>query len=97
MTRHASVDLEGSPDRFGYECGVSLAELTEACAERAGRRVDITSQPDTNPVDIPYYVTDNSAVTTATGWRPRVSMSDILDDIFGWLREHGRELEAIPK
>jgi len=84
MTRHASVDLKGSPDRFGY-------------AERAGRRVDITSQPDTNPVDIPYYVTDNSAVTTATGWRPRLSMSDILDDIFGWLREHGRELEAIPK
>jgi CDP-paratose 2-epimerase len=97
MTRHASVDLKGSPDRFGYECGVSLAELTEACAERAGRRVDITSQPDTNPVDIPYYVTDNSAVTTATGWRSRLSMSDILDDIFGWLREHGRELEAIPK
>jgi len=59
--------------------------------------VDITSQPDTNPVDIPYYVTDNSAVTTATGWRPRLSMSDILDDIFGWLREHGRELEALPK
>ena len=97
MTRQPSVDLKGSPDRFGYECSVSLAELTEACAERAGRRVDITSQPDTNPVDIPYYVTDNSAVTTATGWRPRLSMSDILDDIFGWLREHGRELEAILK
>ena len=83
MTRQPSVDLKGSPDRFGYECSVSLAELTEACAERAGRRVDITSQPDTNPVDIPYYVTDNSAVTTATGWRPRLSMSDILDDISG--------------
>ena len=67
MTRHASVDLKGSSDCFGYECGVSLAELTEACAERAGRRVDITSQPDTNPVDIPYYVTDNSAVTTRPG------------------------------
>jgi hypothetical protein len=34
-------------------------------------------------------------VTAATGWRPRLSVSDILDDIFGWLREHRGELEAI--
>jgi CDP-paratose 2-epimerase len=40
----------------GVECSASLAELTETCAERAGRRVDITSQPETNPVDVPYYV-----------------------------------------
>src|SRR5271165_2330241 len=81
----------------GAECSVSLAELTETCVERAGRRLAITSQPETNPVDVPYYVTDYSAVTAATGWRPRLSMTDILDDIFGWLREHRRELEAILK
>ena len=63
--------------------------------ERTGRRLAITSQPETNPVDVPYYVTDNSAVTAATGWRPRLSMPDILDDIFAWLREHRRELEGI--
>jgi CDP-paratose 2-epimerase len=81
----------------GVECSVSLAELTETCIERTGRRVAISSQPETNPVDVPYYVTDNSAVTAATGWRPRRSMSDILDEIFGWLREHRRELEVIMK
>src|SRR6516225_7882162 len=81
----------------GAERTVSLAELTETCVERTGRRLAITSQPETNPADVPYYVTDHSAVTTATGWRPRLSMSAILDDIFGWLREHGRELEAILK
>jgi CDP-paratose 2-epimerase len=81
----------------GTECSVSLAELTEICVERSGRRVAITSQPETNPVDVPYYVTDNSAVTAATGWRPRLSMTDILDEIFGWLREHRRELEVILK
>jgi CDP-paratose 2-epimerase len=81
----------------GAECSVSLAELTEACIERTGRRVRIASQPETNPVDVPYYVSDNSAVTAATGWRPHLSVTDILNDIFGWLREHRRELEVILK
>ena len=79
----------------GAECSVSLAELTEACVERTGRRLAITSQPATHPVDVPYYVTDNSAVTAATGWRPQLSMSDMLDEIFAWLREHRREVEVI--
>jgi hypothetical protein len=37
--------------------------------------VPITSQPKTNPMDVPYYVTDNSAVTAVTGWRPHLSMA----------------------
>jgi CDP-paratose 2-epimerase len=81
----------------GAGCCVSLAELTEACAERTGQRLAIGSQPETNAVDIPFYVTDNSAVSAATGWRPHFSMTDILDDIFRWLREHRREVEAILK
>jgi CDP-paratose 2-epimerase len=79
----------------GAERSVSLAELTETCIDRAGRQISIAPQPDTSPVDVPYYVTDTSAVTAATGWRPRLSMSDILDEIFVWLREHRRELEVI--
>jgi len=81
----------------GAKCSVSLAELTEACVERTGRRLAITSQPATHPVDVPYYVTDNSAVTAATGWRPRLSMSDILDDIFQWLFDNRGEVETILK
>jgi CDP-paratose 2-epimerase len=81
----------------GAECSVSLAELTEACVRHTGRRLSIASQPETNPVDIPYYVTDTTAVTGTTGWRPRLSMADVLDDIFGWLRDHRGELEAVLK
>lgn len=81
----------------GAECSVSLKELTQKCAERAGRRLALGFRPETDPVDIPYYVTDNTAVTAATGWRPRLSVSDILDDVFRWLRDHGDELGAILK
>jgi CDP-paratose 2-epimerase len=79
----------------GLERSVSLAELTEACVQHTGRRLLIMSQAETNPVDIPFYVTDNTAVASATGWHPRLSVSDILDDIFCWLREHRGELEAM--
>jgi CDP-paratose 2-epimerase len=79
----------------GVERSVSLAELTEACVQYTGRRLSISSQPETNPVDIPFYVTDNTAVSAATGWHPRFSMSEILADIFAWLREHRGEVEAL--
>jgi CDP-paratose 2-epimerase len=81
----------------GADCSVSLAELTEACRRHTGKRLLITSQPETNPVDIPYYVTDNTAVASATGWQPRLSLSDILDDIFEWLRQHREDVEPILK
>jgi CDP-paratose 2-epimerase len=81
----------------GARQSVSLAELTELCAARAGRRLTIASRPQTDPVDIPLYVTDNTAVTAATGWRPEVSLEAMLDDIFEWLRTHRGEVEGILK
>lgn len=79
----------------GARRSLSLAELTEQCAGRAGRHLMIASRPQTDPVDIPFYVTDNTAVTAATGWRPEVSLGEMLDDIFEWLREDRGQIEAI--
>jgi len=81
----------------GADCSVSLKELTEKCVERAGRQLALVSRPETDPVDIPFYVTDNSTVSAATGWRPSLSVGHILDDVFGWLRNHRGEVEAILK
>ena len=79
----------------GLAGSVSLRELTAACAERVGRAVPIGRDPTTRPADVPWYVTDNGAVTTETGWRPQRSISNILDEVFGWLREHRTRLEPI--
>jgi CDP-paratose 2-epimerase len=79
----------------GADRSLSLLELTEACERHTGQHIVFASQTGTNPVDIPYYVTDYAAVTAATGWRPRLSISDILDDIFRWLRNHRDEMEVI--
>jgi CDP-paratose 2-epimerase len=80
----------------GLGCSVSLAELTAMCAARTGDvSPAITSDPKTRAADIPYYVTDNTLVTARTGWAPRRTVDDILDDVFQWLRDHRAALEPI--
>src|SRR5215472_9807123 len=79
----------------GAAGSVSLAELTAMCVRHTGRNLVIASQPQTNPVDVPYYVTDNTAVTAAAEWHPRRTMAHILDDIFRWLLDYRSEVQAI--
>jgi CDP-paratose 2-epimerase len=79
----------------GTEVSVSLAELTALCAARTSYRLDLGSNPATRPVDIPYYVSDNTAVYKATGWTPTRSIEAILDEILEWLARYRTELEPV--
>jgi len=79
----------------GASVNVSLLELTRHCAALTGRHLEIGGDPDTRPADIPWYVTDNTAVTQATGWRPRHDVASILADIHAWLIDHRQALEPI--
>lgn len=74
---------------------VSLAELTGLCAHAAGRQIHIGSQPETRAADIPWYVTDNAAVSAATGWKPLIGVSALVYDVFAWLRRDRAALEPI--
>jgi CDP-paratose 2-epimerase len=94
----------GAPDRHwgktynvggGHELSISLAQLTEQCAARTGRNVDLTSDPATRPADIPFYVTDTTCVEEATGWSPTRSVSIILDEVLEWLTDQRAALEPI--
>jgi CDP-paratose 2-epimerase len=78
----------------GHARSVSLAELTALCQTRAGT-IPVDSNPATTEADIPYYVTDNTAVTSSTGWRPTRSLDTLLDDVFAWLRDHRATLEPV--
>lgn len=79
----------------GSDQSVSLAELTALCRTRAGRSISIGSDPSTADADVPYYVTDNAAVTAATGWRPTRNLGTILDDVFAWLRDERERLMSV--
>jgi len=87
----------GSPHNVGGGAAnaFSLAELTRACAERAGRTIPIGTSPETRPADIPWYVTDNARTTEVTGWHPKRGVDVILDDIFKWLTVFRDRLEGV--
>ncbi len=79
----------------GPKISVSLLELTEICNKISGNTIKIGVQPETHPADIPYYVTDNSDVSSNTGWKPKRSVADIINDIFSWLRANQENLRNI--
>jgi CDP-paratose 2-epimerase len=79
----------------GHDRSVSLAELTALCAQRSGRKLAISTDPVTRAADIPYYITDNTAVSTATGWEPKTSVPTIVDEIFAWLEANRQQLQPI--
>jgi CDP-paratose 2-epimerase len=79
----------------GRERSVSLRELSRLCAERAGRELEIGSDSETHPADVPYFVTDNRDATERTGWRPGRSTESLLDDVFAWLRAGEPELRRL--
>lgn len=75
----------------GLGNSVSLRELTQLCRDATGVALTLGSQPETHPADVPWYVTDNRAVTAATGWQPRRDIGMLLRDVIAWLDGH-REL-----
>jgi CDP-paratose 2-epimerase len=79
----------------GHDRSVSLRELSNLCAEMTGNRIEIGSDPETHPSDIPYHVTDNREVTEKTGWKPRRSLEVTLRDVLQWLDQHRTALERL--
>jgi len=80
----------GGPDN-----SVSLRELSALCAERSEHDLEIGSDAETHPADVPYFVTDNRDATARTGWRPRRGLENLVDDVFAWLRSGGPELRLL--
>jgi CDP-paratose 2-epimerase len=79
---------------FTYNVGggrggsLSLLETTALCRELSGRELEVGSAVETRPGDVPYYVSDCSALFARTDWRPRRDPRTILADIFAWIDDH---------
>lgn len=79
----------------GTAGSVSLRELTALCEKISGRHIDIGKDPPTRPADVPYYVSDCSALAARSRWRPRRTVTDVADDIHRWLVDERRWLEPV--
>lgn len=79
----------------GTETSISLKELTAICQKITGNKVNITEASEERQADIRIYITDNSLVRTATGWRPTTGIDDIILDIYHWIKENDKILRPI--
>ena len=62
--------------------GISVQQLAERVLKRRGISADVISDPAlSRPSDTPFLVGDNTKLQSATGWRPRRSVDDIIDEL----------------
>lgn len=79
----------------GLENSVSLKELTRICMEVTGRSIPIASISETRPNDLIWYVTDNTSISTLSGWSPEKTINDIVSDIAAWIIDNKGSLSRI--
>jgi CDP-paratose 2-epimerase len=81
----------------GRDCSLSLAETTQWCRDITGREIPVTAAGEDRPGDIPIYISDCSLLSSHAEWRPERGPGEILADIFEWIRENERVVEATLK
>ncbi len=79
----------------GHKVSISLKELTKLCETATKNKIEIKNITETRTADIPYYITDNSKITKATGWEPKILPEKIIKEITDWINENFDKLKPI--
>jgi len=79
----------------GLEISVSLKELTAACRKIVGREVPVGAEPETRQADLRIFIADCSKLFARTNWRPKRDVTQIVTDIFEWVRAHEKALQRL--
>ena len=62
--------------------GTSVRDLAALVLARMGKQADIRRTSTlSRPVDVPTLVGSNAKLHRATGWTPRLTRDDIIDDL----------------
>jgi CDP-paratose 2-epimerase len=73
----------------------SLQELTTLCHQITGNKILIDAVPETRKADIRLYISDCHKIQTLSQWEPMISVEEILQDIFLWIKDNERQLKPI--
>ena len=79
----------------GKDISISLCELTSYCEEFTGNKMGINSIVENRAADIPYYISDNTKVKDATGWKPKICVRETLQEIVDWINQDKETLKTI--
>lgn len=78
----------------GAAAAMSLRQLGAWCTERLGPHT-VTSDPAPRPYDLPWVVLNASVADHAWGWRPRIPLSSILEEIAAHAAAHPEWLDKV--
>lgn len=77
-----STGAEGEAYNVCSADGVSVRALAQRVLHRLGRTADVVSSgAHVRSVDVPMQVGSNNKLCRATGWAPRLTRDDIIDDL----------------
>ena len=79
----------------GIENSISLAELTESCSQITGNKINISSISENRQGDLPIYITNNTLINDIYGWKPEISIDQLLHDIYNWIKKDQLFLKSI--
>jgi CDP-paratose 2-epimerase len=78
-----------------YHSNCSLYELTNICNQEIGYIDNFGSVPETNPLDIPFYISNNFKLYREFDWRPKDSLFDLFQKTHKWVNDNINDLSII--
>lgn len=79
----------------GKNNSLSLLELTDYCQKIAKAKIPIGTQKEDRINDVRIYISDNKKIEKDSGWKPKKSTENILEDIYKWIIENKKVLSSI--
>lgn len=76
----------------GLDQSTSLLEYSELCREVTGNDLHVGSKPETESVDIPFYISDCTRAHEVFSWQPERGLRQIVEEIYGWLRKENERI-----
>ena len=73
----------------------SLAELTKIAEDLTGNKIEFTSVPETNPLDVPWYITNNEKISHEFNWKPKDDIKTLAKKTFEWIKSNNEDLRKI--
>ncbi len=77
----------------GKDNSMSLAQLSKWCAKRFGPHL-VASDAEPRPFDVPWLVMDSRLAEETWGWRPKMALEAILEEIAKHAEAHPNWLEV---
>jgi GDP-4-dehydro-6-deoxy-D-mannose reductase len=88
MMAHATP---GTPYNVCSGREMSIRSLVETFVSRANARITVVQEPALfRPNDLPLLLGDHSRLSTDTGWAPRISLDQTVDDLLAYWRQQVR-------